>query len=100
MKKNKIIIIIGLLIIIVCSSLGAYYFGAYSFYHKIFPFSASKKVIEENDFKQTAYNFIKLKSYNAPNYGKYGGIDFLLNELIYVEGDGSVYILKKKSNDK
>ena len=100
MKKNKIIIIIVSLIIIVCSSLGAYYFGAYSFYHKIFPFSASKKVIEENDFKQTAYNFIKLKSYNTPNYGKYGGIDFLLNELIYVEGDGSVYILKKKFNDK
>jgi hypothetical protein len=100
MKRNKIFIIIVSSIVILFTSLASYYFGAYSFYNKIFLFSAPKKVTEKNDFLKTAYRMIQLKSYNAPNYSKYGGIDFLFNKLIYVEGDGTVYFFEKNLNDK
>lgn len=100
MNKKKIFYLSISLIVILLTSLISYYIGVYSFYNKIFPFNAPKKVTEQKDLLKTQYKMIQLKSYNSPNYSKYGGIDFLLDKLIYIQGDGSIYFFEKNSNDK
>ena len=96
-KYNIILIYLVFFLLII---LGTYYFGAYSFYHKLFPFNPSKKVEEKVSYLKTAYHDIEIKNYNMPNYSKYGGIDFLSDNLIYMEGNGDMYVFKKKLDDK
>ena len=92
-KKRKIllsVLFISASIIAVMS----FYFGAYSFYHKLFPFSkATTTVTQKSEYLYTAYNDIEKKSYNTPGYSKYGSIAFLNDKLIYMQGDGQQIFL-------
>tara|TARA_Y100000590_G_C15563976_1_gene955882 strand:- start:2 stop:262 length:261 start_codon:yes stop_codon:yes gene_type:complete len=65
-KKKKIIFlstIIGSILFVV-----SFFSGAYTFYHKIFPFGATKKIVEKVTYVNTAYHDIEKKNYNLPNY--------------------------------
>ena len=96
-KKNKIIFlstIIGLILIVV-----SFYFGAYTYHHKIFPFGGSKIIIEKVSYLKTAYNDIERKNYNTPSYSKYGAIDFLNDKLIYIQGDGQIFLFQENKNN-
>jgi len=77
----------------------SFYLGVYTFYHKIFPFNATNKIVENVTYIETAYNDIEKKSYNTPNYSKYGSIDFLDDQLIYVQGDGQIFLFHDKNNN-
>ena len=95
--KKKIIflsIIIGSILFVV-----SFYSGAYIFHHKMFPFGVSKKVVENVSYLKTAYNDIEKKNYNVPNYSKYGAIDFLNDKLIYIQGDGQIFLFHEKNNN-
>ena len=96
-KKNKIIFlstIIGSILIVV-----SFYSGAYIFYHKIFPFGASKIIVEKVSYLDTAYYDIEKKNYNIPSYSKYGAIDFLNDKLIYIQGDGQIFLFQENKNN-
>ena len=73
-RNKKYIFLIPLVFILMFVSFGA---GVYTFYYKIFPFNASKKIVKKINFLNTAYNDIELETINTPSYSKYGGIDFL-----------------------
>ena len=99
MKKNlKNLINPVIFSIVVLSLIVTFYLGAYTFYYKTFPFNPSKKVEEESKIIKTNYNILKIKSYNLPNYSKYGAIDFYNKDLIYVQGNGDFYFLNNKDN--
>ena len=94
-KNNLLLFVIFISVIIIIS----FYSGAYTFYHKIFPFNATSKVNEKVTFLETAYNDIEKKSYNTPNYSKYGAIDFLDDQLIYIQGDGQIFLFQDTNNN-
>ena len=47
----------------------------------------------------TAYNFLDLDFYKVPVYSSYGGIESINNNIIYLSGDGDLFILDKKDNN-
>lgn len=97
-KLKKIFILP--IIIILCVSLGSYYFGAYSFYYKIFPFSPKKTISETNENIDTNYYKLNVSKFNLPIHSKYGGVEILNNKILYISGDGELYNFKDKDNGK
>lgn len=75
-----------------------------SFFFKIPPFQAENKEENALNFISTAYHNIKLKYYVAPittKYGgtKYGGIDEISGNILYVNGEGDFYSLDLNENN-
>ena len=95
-RNKKSIFLIPLVFILMLVSFGA---GVYTFYYKIFPFNASKKIVKKINFLKTAYNDIELEIINTPSYSKYGGIDLLNDQLIYVQGNGEIFVLNDDNNN-
>ena len=44
----------------------------------------------------TAYNHIILDHYTVPVYSSYGGIDQFANDILYLSGDGDLFLLQEK----
>ena len=55
--------------------------------------------LEEQFYLDTAYYDIEKKNYNTPSYSKYGAIDFLNDKLIYVQGDGQIFLFQESNNN-
>ncbi len=97
-KKNKLKLSLQLLtLFILC--LSSYYFGAYSFYYKLFPFNPKKNVEIIKDKISTNYHDLELFRYNLPAHSKYGGIETLGNTLLYMSGDGILYSFKDNDSE-
>ena len=93
--KNYVITLV--LSFIVVSSV-FYYLGVYTFAYKTFPFELRKSDPVEENKLFTAYHDLILSKYFFPKHAKYGGIDYLNNQLIYLTGSRKMYVLEK--NDK
>ena len=99
-NKKKKILLVAILASVSIIAVISFYFGAYSFYHKYFPFNKSTSTVTEKiEYLDTAYNDIEKKSYNTPGYSKYGSIDFLNDKLIYMQGDGQIFLFHEKNKN-
>ena len=73
---------------------------------KIFKKFNSKNIndelISEDQIKSTeidtAYNDIRLDYFTVPVYSSYGGIAQINNKIIYLSGDGELFLLQKNDN--
>ena len=91
-KKNKYKIVI-VLILLAIASLSAYYFGAISYHYKIFPFnSKTKKMEQETNYIETAKNDLVIQEFSIPVYLKYGAIDQIDKNIIYVDNNAEIYL--------
>jgi len=93
-------IFIFLIILFLGVALASYYFGAYSYYYKIFPFNPKKTVSEEKNLIDTNYYKLNIYKYNLPIHSKYGGIEILNNKILYISGDGVLYEFSENKDNK
>lgn len=95
--SKKIKKYIPLLILVIIFSGISYIIGVYSFYYKIFPFNPAKKIkIETNKISSSLYD-LNVNLFNLPINGKYGGIEKIKNNILFVSGDGKALILDEKN---
>jgi hypothetical protein len=92
--------VLSFILILVAASSASFYYGVYSYAYKTFPFNSfrSKSTIEKKSNLNTAYHELIISKYNLPKLSKYGGIDFINNQLVYLSGSKEMYVLDK--NDK
>ena len=91
-QKNKFKIII-VLIVLAIISLASYYFGAISYHYKIFPFDTkTKKIEQKTNYIETAKNNLVIQEFNLPVYLKYGAIDQIDNNIIFVDNNAEIYL--------
>ena len=71
---------------------------------KIFKNLKSNKLVTNEDTENvqidTAYNYIELEYFRIPVYSSYGGIAETNDGILYLSGDGDLFLLKKNNNDK
>ena len=91
--------VIFILLILGAVSLLSYYFGAYSYYYKIFPFNPDKSVKEKKNNLVTAYYDLSVSRYNLPIHAKYGGIDVLNDKIIYMSDNSEMYVFEKNNEN-
>ena len=63
--------------------------------NKIFPFKKDYGISENLKRINTAYYDLSLRKYQIPVFSKYGAIDSIDNEILYVSGESDFYLLKK-----
>ena len=93
--------VLSFILFLVVASSVSYYYGVYSYRYKTFPFNnffKSDSTIEKKNNLNTAYHELIISKYNLPKHSKYGGIDFINNQLVYMSGSKEMYLLEK--NDK
>ena len=59
---------------------------------------SNKVKIEKDEKVNTAYHSLNLKKVKTPIWSKYGGIETLNNQIIYVSGESDFFLLEKKGS--
>tara|TARA_B100000780_G_scaffold274901_1_gene240637 strand:+ start:23210 stop:24514 length:1305 start_codon:yes stop_codon:yes gene_type:complete len=96
MSKKLKKYILFLLILTIFSSI-SYSIGVYSYYYKIFPFNTSSKIEAKKTRISSAFYDFDMKTFNLPYSGKYGGIDLLNDQILFISGNGEGFYLDEKN---
>ena len=59
---------------------------------------SNKVKIEKDEKVNSAYHSLNLKKVKTPIWSKYGGIETLNNQIIYVSGESDFFLLEKKGS--
>ena len=59
-------------------------------------FKSNKVKIEKDEKVNSAYYSLTLKEVKTPIWSKYGGIETLNNQIIYVSGESDFFLLERK----
>ena len=75
----------------------SYSIGVYSYYYKIFPFNTSSKIEAKKIRISSAFYDFDMKTFNLPQTGKYGGIDLLNDQILFISGNGEGFYLDEEN---